>query len=106
MSNTGAFACWKDKPGAQKRALGTAESIAREVPSDATDVVISQESGRIETVVTVGKPSALKPIGQGLELISTGSPTDLVRGEKTTFTLNIDGQPATRSTATSGRKPG
>ena len=36
----------------------------------------------------------MKPIGQGLELISTGSPTDLVKGEKTSFTLNLDGQPA------------
>lgn len=102
--NSGAFASWKDKAGAQKRARGTAESIAKEVPPDATDVVISQSSGRIETFVTVGKPSALKPIGQGLELISTGSPTDLVKGEKTTFTLNIDGQPAKdlEVTATAG----
>ncbi|MBC7392326.1 MAG: DUF4198 domain-containing protein, partial [Variovorax sp.] len=92
--NSGAFASWKDKAGAQKRARGTAETIAKEVPADATDVVISQSSGRIETFVTVGKPSVLKPIGQGLELISTGSPTDLVKGEKTSFTLNLDGQPA------------
>ena len=92
--NSGAFASWKDKAGAQKRARGTAETIAKEVPADATDVVISQSSGRIETFVTVGKPSLLKPIGQGLELISTGSPTDLVKGEKTSFTLNLDGQPA------------
>ncbi len=92
--NAGAFASWKDKSGAQKRARGTAETIAREVPADATDVVISQSSGRIETFVTVGKPSVLKPIGQGIELISTGSPTDLVKGEKSTFTLNLDGQPA------------
>jgi uncharacterized GH25 family protein len=57
-------------------------------------VTITQSSGRIETFVTVGKPSALKPTGQGLELIATGSPTDLVKGEKATFTLNLDGQPA------------
>ena len=92
--NNGAFASWKDKAGAQKRARGTPESIAKEVPADATDVVISQSAGRIETFVTVGKPSPLKPIGQGLELITTGSPTDLVKGERSTFTLNIDGQPA------------
>lgn len=92
--NGGAFAAWKDKAGQQKRARGTPETIAREVPADATDVVITQSAGRIETFVTVGKPSPLKPIGQGLELIATGSPTDLVKGEKSTFTLNIDGQPA------------
>lgn len=57
-------------------------------------MTITQSSGRIETFVTVGKPSALKPIGQGLELISAGSPTDLAKGEKASFTLHLDGQPA------------
>ncbi len=93
--NTGAFASWKDKAtGQNKRARGTPETIAKEVPADAQDVTITQSSGRIETFVTVGKPSALKPIGQGLELIATGSPTDLAKGEKATFTLHLDGQPA------------
>ncbi len=92
--NSGAFASWKDKAGQTKRARGTPETIGKDVPADATDVVITQMAGRIETFVTVGKPSPLKPIGQGLELVSTGSPTDLVKGEKATFTLNIDGQPA------------
>ncbi|VTU19440.1 DUF4198 domain-containing protein [Variovorax sp. RA8] len=93
--NNGVFASWKDKAtGQNKRARGTPETIAKEIPADATDVNITQSAGRIETFVTVGKPSALKPIGQGLELVSTGSPTDLVKGEKSTFTLRIDGQPA------------
>jgi len=93
--NNGAFASWKDKAtGQAKRARGTAETIGREIPVDAADVVVTQSAGRIETFVTVGKPSQLKPIGQGLELIATGSPTDLVKGEKSTFTLNLDGQPA------------
>ena len=93
--NAGAFASWKDKAtGQNKRARGTAETIAKEIPADAQDVTITQSSGRIETFVTVGKPSALKPIGQGLELIVAGSPTDLVKGEKASFTLNLDGQPA------------
>lgn len=93
--NAGAFASWKDKAtGQTKRARGTAETIGKEIPADATDVAITQSSGRIETFLTVGKPSTLKPIGQGLELVSTGSPTDLVKGEKSTFQLRIDGQPA------------
>lgn len=93
--NNGAFASWKDKTtGQTKRARGTAETIAKEIPADATDVVVSQSAGRIETFVTVGKPSTLKPIGQGMELVSTGSPTDLVKGEKASFALRIDGQPA------------
>lgn len=93
--NAGAFASWKDKAtGQTRRARGTPESIAKEVPADATEVTITQSSGRIETFVTVGKPSALRPVGQGLELVSAGSPTDLAKGEKATFTLNLDGQPA------------
>ncbi len=93
--NAGAFASWKDKAtGQTKRARGTAETIGKEIPADAQDVSVTQSSGRIETFVTVGKPSALKPVGQGLELIAAGSPTDLVKGEKATFTLNLDGQPA------------
>ncbi len=93
--NVGAFASWKDKASGQtKRARGTAETIGKEIPADAQEVTVTQSSGRIETFVTVGKPSALKPIGQGLELVSTGSPTDLVKGEKSTFALRLDGQPA------------
>jgi hypothetical protein len=71
--NVGAFASWKDKAtGQTKRARGTAETIGKEIPADAQDVTVTQSSGRIETFVTVGKPSALKPTGQGLELIATG----------------------------------
>ncbi|MEJ8825205.1 DUF4198 domain-containing protein [Variovorax humicola] len=93
--NAGIFAAWKDKAtGQQKRARGTAETIGKEIPGDAQEVSITQSLGRIETFVTVGKPSPLRPIGQGLELISTGSPTDLVKGEKATFTIHLDGQPA------------
>jgi uncharacterized GH25 family protein len=94
--NDGAFAAWKDKAtGQPKRARGTPESLSKEIPADAQDLTITQAIGRIETFVTVGKPSVPKPIGQGLELVSTGSGlTDLVKGEQATFALRIDGQPA------------
>lgn len=93
--NSGVFASWKDKAtGQPKRARGTAESIAGQIPADATDVNVTQSVGRNETFVTVGKPSALKPVGVGLELVAAGSPTDNVKGEKSTFTLLLDGQPA------------
>ena len=87
--NHGAFARWKDKATGQlKRSRGTAQ-----IPADAQDVEITENVGRVETFVTVGKPSALKPIGAGLELIAK-DPTDLVKGEKADFTLRLDGQPA------------
>lgn len=94
--NAGGFASWKDKAtGQQKRARGTPESLAKEIPADAQDVTVTQSVGRTETFVTVGKPSAPKPIGRGLEMVSTGGAfTDLAKGEKATFALHIDGQPA------------
>ena len=93
--NGGVFARWKDKAtGQQKRARGTPESIASQIPADAQEVEVTQSAGRIETFVTVGKPSALRPSGKGLELVTATNPTDLVKGEKASFTLQIDGQPA------------
>lgn len=95
LVNSGVFASWKDKAtGQNRRARGTPESIAKDIPADAQDVNITQSSGRVETFVTVGKPSPIKPTGQGLELISATSPTDNVKGEKSSFTLLLDGQPA------------
>lgn len=92
--NDGVFARWKDKAsGQQKRARGTPESIAGQIPADAEEVEITQSAGRIEAFVTVGKPSALKPSGSGLELIAA-APTDLVKGEKAEFALQLDGRPA------------
>ncbi|SEB19103.1 DUF4198 domain-containing protein [Variovorax sp. YR216] len=92
--NGGVFARWKDKATGQvKRARGTPENITSQIPADAQEVEVTQSAGRIETFVTVGKPSALKPSGKGLELIAA-NPTDLVKGEKAGFALQIDGQPA------------
>lgn len=93
--NEGVFARWKDKATGQvKRARGTPDNIASQVPADAQDVEITQSAGRIESFVTVGKPSALRPSGKGMELIPVTAPSDLVKGEKAAFSLLIDGQPA------------
>ncbi|MDM0113179.1 DUF4198 domain-containing protein [Variovorax sp. J22R133] len=93
--NEGVFARWKDKAtGQPKRARGTPDTIAGQIPADAQEVEVTQSAGRIETFVTVGKPSALKPSGKGLELVTLTNPTDLVKGEKASFELQIDGQPA------------
>lgn len=93
--NNGVFASWKDKAtGQPRRARGTAETIGREIPADAQDVAVTQSLGRVETFVSVGKPTVLKPTGQGLELVAAGSATDHAKGEKSGFTLLIDGQPA------------
>jgi uncharacterized GH25 family protein len=93
--NDGIFARWKDKATGQvKRVRGMPDTIASQIPADAQEVEVTQSAGRIETFVTVGKPSAIRPSGKGLELIAGTYPTDLVKGEKANFTLQIDGQPA------------
>lgn len=93
--NDGVFAQWKDKAtGQTKRARGTPESIGSQIPVDAQDVEVTQSAGRIETFVTVGKPTPIKATGKGMELIPVTAPSDLVKGEKAAFTLQIDGQPA------------
>lgn len=93
--NDGVFARWKDKAtGQAKRTRGTPETIAGQIPSDAQEIEVTQSAGRIETFVTVGKPSTIRPSGKGLELVASTNPTDLVKGEKASFVLQIDGQPA------------
>ena len=92
--NSGLNASYKDASGQNKRWRGTAEKFAAEVPADAQDLKVTQSAGRIETFVTVGKPSAVKPTGQGLELVPVTHPNDLVKGEKATFAFHVDGKPA------------
>lgn len=93
--NEGVFAQWKDKAtGQTKRARGTPDTIASQIPADAQDVQVTQSAGRIESFVTVGKPSPVRASGKGMELIPVTAPSDLVKGEKASFTMQIDGQPA------------
>ncbi len=62
--NDGVFARWKED-GKNKRYFGKAEGLAQAVPAKADELEISQSLGRVETFVTAGKPSALKPVGRG-----------------------------------------
>lgn len=93
--NAGLFANWEED-GKPKRWRGTAETFAKEVPKGAKDIKVTQSNGRIETFVTAGKPSdgALKPTGQGIELVPVTHPNDLFAGEAATFKLVLDGKPA------------
>lgn len=92
--NAGLFASYKDKAtGQPRRWRGTPEKFAAEVPADAQDLRVTQSAGRVEAFVTVGKPSAIKPSGQGLELVPVTHPNDLVAGEKATFAFHVDGKP-------------
>ena len=93
--NQGAFASYK-LDGQQKRMRGKPETIGKEIPAGATEVRISESQGRIEIFVTSGKPSetALKTTGIGLELVPVTHPNNLYAGEKASFRMLLDGQPA------------
>ena len=93
--NTGGLsATYKDAEGKPKRWRGSPEKFAAEVPADAKDLKVSETHTRFETFVTVGKPSALAPIGRGLELVPVTHPNDLAKGEAATFVMHVDGKPA------------
>jgi uncharacterized GH25 family protein len=93
--NHGVFASYK-LDGQNKRWRGKADQLATAIPANATDVKLTESRGRIESFVTSGKPSTetLKPTGTGLEMVPVTHPNNLVAGEKATFRLVLDGQPA------------
>lgn len=93
LLRAGFRASWKDAEDKPKRFMGTAEALAKEVPSDAKDLKVTETDSRMENFVTVGKPTALKTTGKGLELISATHPNDLVTGEPVEFTFLVDGKP-------------
>jgi uncharacterized GH25 family protein len=95
VANQGVFANYK-LDGQNKRWRGKPEELATAIPANATDVKITENRSRIESFVTSGKPSsdALKTTGVGLELVPVTHPNNLVVGEKATFRLMLDGQPA------------
>lgn len=91
--NRGLSAQWQEN-GQPKRWRGTAQAFAAEVPKDAKDLQVSEMFNRIETFVTAGEPTELKPSGQGLELVPVTHPNDLFAGEPARFKLHLDGKPA------------
>jgi len=93
--NAGLFASYKED-GKNKRWRGTPEKFAQEVPATAQDLRVTQSNSRLETFVTVGKPTetVLRPTGQGLELAPITHPNDLFAKEEASFRLLLDGKPA------------
>lgn len=92
--NAGMMAFFKDAEGKSRRVRGTGDDIAGQIPADAKEVRVSEQMGRIETFVTMGKPSAIKPTGKGLEMLPVTHPNDLVSSEEASFVFHIDGKPA------------
>lgn len=82
--------------GEAKRFRGTIDAYAKDIPAGATELRLGEQVGRIETFVTVGKPSPLQASGAGLEMIAVAPshPNDLVAGETASFRFLVDGKPA------------
>jgi uncharacterized GH25 family protein len=89
------FASYK-LAGESKRWRGTAESLAKEIPTGAEDLRVTEGYNRVEVFVTSGKPTdtALKSTGKGLELLPITHPNDLMVGETVKFRFVADGKPA------------
>jgi uncharacterized GH25 family protein len=95
IANSGLFASWKEGQE-NKRWMGRAEDFAKQVPANAAELKVTQNSSRMEVFVTSGNPTTrvLKPTGVGLELAPITHPNDLFAGEAAEFNLLLDGKPA------------
>jgi uncharacterized GH25 family protein len=85
-----------EENGTAKRWRGPVEKFASEVPAAAKNLQVNENTGRVETFVTVGKPTttALKPGNVGLEMMPVTHPNDLYAGEQAQFSFLLDGKPA------------
>ena len=94
MVSTGVMGSYKDANGQPKRVRGSAEDVLKQIPADAKDVHVIENQRRMETFVSLGKPSTLSVTGKGLEFKPVTHPNDLVASEEATFDFLIDGKPA------------
>lgn len=83
--------------GEKKRWRGTAAELGKAIPSEATQVEITESIGRIETYATLGKPTPVRDVRDGLAIQAKTHPNDLVKGETAQFILTIDGKPASNT---------
>ncbi len=89
----GLFATY-ELDGERKRWRGDADSLDK-IPAAAKNVKVTQSARRLESFVTVGKPTreVLAASGKGLELDPETHPNDLYADEAATFRLLLDGKP-------------
>jgi uncharacterized GH25 family protein len=88
------MARWEGEDGKPKRWRGTPAEMAAHIPAKAARLEVEQMQRRVETFVTVGSPSEVKPVGAGLEMVPTRHPNDLYAGEAARFRFLLDGKPA------------
>ena len=67
-----------------------------DIPANATDVKVTEVTGRNEIFVTAGAPTTtvFKTTGKGLEFAPVTHPDELVAGETAKFRFLVDGKPA------------
>jgi hypothetical protein len=67
-----------------------------EIPANATDVKITESSGKYEIFVTTGAPTdtVYKPANKGLEMVPVTHPAELVAKETAKLKFLVDGKPA------------
>jgi uncharacterized GH25 family protein len=101
LASGGLNARWETADGKrgswpERGAKADPAEFATAVPKDAKNVQVTQGSRRVETFVTLGKPSvqALAPTNVGLELVPITHPNDLAVSEPAEFKFLIDGKPA------------
>lgn len=96
LVNASVMGSYKDKEGNMKRFRATEDTLAKEVPADATDVKVSRQESRLETFVSTGTPDmkVFTPTGKGLEMVPLSNPTELHAGDKVTWRFLVDGKPA------------
>ncbi|MFN7781203.1 MAG: DUF4198 domain-containing protein [Lysobacterales bacterium] len=95
LASNGLFASWEEG-GEPKRWRGRAQDFASQVPTGADKLQVTHAQNRIETFVTLGRPSRenITPAAQGLSLEFVGHPNDLMVGDTAEFRLLLDGAPA------------
>jgi hypothetical protein len=95
LAQSSVMASWREN-GEPRRWRGAPEQLAAHVPAGAQQLVVSRFSARVETYVTLGRPSrdVLAPTGRGLEVIPETHPNDLIAGEEAVFVVVLDGRPA------------
>jgi len=87
-------------PGGQGGPAGQAApkfvSSVDEIPANATDINITETSGRNEIFATAGEPTStvFQPTNKGLEMVPVTHPAELVQGEAAQFRFLVDGKPA------------
>jgi uncharacterized GH25 family protein len=93
LAGDAVVARWEED-GKPKRWRGTPAEMAANIPANAAKLEVEHVQRRIETYVTVGAPSDVKPVGPGLELVPLTHPNDLYAGESAKFMFLLDGKPA------------